>query len=446
MCDAPSGWRLIRACDEGGVFVTADGNGRGADRSAPDRDLAIDAHGHHKKLTTSRRSELPQISAESPTIGCGWDDENEAFTFPECDGKGRVVGIPRRFRDGRKWTPKGHKRGLIIPKNLKDLPRPVLIVEGPTDVLACLTMGLAAVGRPSAFGGVDYLAELLKDEPRVLVVGEYDPKADGSWPGRDGAKRVAEKLSRIWKRSVRWTMTPGKSKDVRAWFIASGIDPLDKTASHQTGRSLLKLLEVVDKLADPEAAPAPTSPASTSPNKTELGNAERLVMRHGPDLIYLGQKGWMVWDGRRFAEERSRELDARAVDTVRHMYRQAADEPTEPARKALADHAHRSEKRHQVQAMTDLARHMRATDPNQIDADPFAFNVLSGTLDPRTAEQRPHRREDLITKLAPVEFDPSASCPIFDRFLKEVTVDREDLARYLLQLFGIAMTDSVRHR
>ena len=99
-------------------------------------------------------------------------------------------------------------------------------------------------------------------------------------------------------------------------------------------------------------------------NKTELGNAERLVARHGPDLIYLGQKGWMVWDDRRFAKEQSRELDARAVETVRNIYREAADDPVQSTRRAMIAHARNSENRHRIQAMADLARHMLAVKPN----------------------------------------------------------------------------------
>ena len=38
--------------------------------------------------------------------------------------------------------------------------------------------------------------------------------------------------------------------------------------------------------------------------------------------------------------------------------------------------------------------------PDKLDADPWALNVQNGTLDLRTAILRPHRREDLFTKIA----------------------------------------------
>ena len=59
----------------------------------------------------------------------------------------------------------------------------------------------------------------------------------------------------------------------------------------------------------------------------------------------------------------------------------------------------------------------RATD---LDANPYLLNVANGTVDFRTGELQPHRREDLITKLAPVEYDPNATCPRFLEFLDEI--------------------------
>ena len=52
-----------------------------------------------------------------------------------------------------------------------------------------------------------------------------------------------------------------------------------------------------------------------------------------------------------------------------------------------------------------------AVTPEKFDQDPWLLNCLNGTIDLRTGEFRPHRREDLLTKICPVEFDPKAECP-----------------------------------
>ena len=86
-------------------------------------------------------------------------------------------------------------------------------------------MRLAAVGRPSAKGGVDYLSELLETVPEdrtVHVLGEFDPKPDGAWPGRDGAEYVARKLADALGRTIDMSLPPGGAKDVRVWLAQRG--------------------------------------------------------------------------------------------------------------------------------------------------------------------------------------------------------------------------------
>lgn len=70
------------------------------------------------------------------------------------------------------------KRGLNIPCDFDQRTDPVFVVEGASDVAACVTLGLTAVGRPSNRSGVDQLTELLCGR-EIIVVGENDRKEDG---------------------------------------------------------------------------------------------------------------------------------------------------------------------------------------------------------------------------------------------------------------------------
>lgn len=45
-------------------------------------------------------------------LGLGWMPEEACWVFPERDAEGAVVGLVRRFKDGRKVSVKGGKRGL----------------------------------------------------------------------------------------------------------------------------------------------------------------------------------------------------------------------------------------------------------------------------------------------------------------------------------------------
>lgn len=77
-----------------------------------------------------------------------------------------------------------------------------------------------------------------------------------------------------------------------------------------------------------------------------------------------------------------------------------------------------------------------------LDADPWLLNVENGTLDLRTGELRERRREDLITKLAPVEYDPEARAPTFEAFLERI-LPSETLRGFVQWLAGYSLTGDV---
>lgn len=192
--------------------------------------------------------------------GSDWQDRYPpgAFTFPERDAAGRVVGLALRTADGRKGAPKGARRGLIVPSGLESLPDPVLVVEGASDVAACRTLGLTAIGRPSNRGGTLELAELLAGRA-VLVVGERDEKPNGDWPGRDGARAVCRGLQALGP--VQWTLPPERIKDVRELLgklVEEGLDTEDQDACAAAGAKLLAELTRTATTESPEAESADT--------------------------------------------------------------------------------------------------------------------------------------------------------------------------------------------
>lgn len=150
--------------------------------------------------------------------------EGGAWTIPEfaVTAAGQFpCGIGRRFHDGQKKAMKGGKRGVYLLPGCCERPGPLFLVEGYSDLTAMAAGGLAAVGRPSNTGGGPHLVRLLKNQPDervVIVVGEYDEKPDGDWPGRDGANSTANYIRRHTGRRVLVALPPDKFKDVRKWL------------------------------------------------------------------------------------------------------------------------------------------------------------------------------------------------------------------------------------
>ena len=80
----------------------------------------------------------------------------------------------------------------------------------------------------------------------------------------------------------------------------------------------------------------------------------------------------------------------------------------------------------------------------RLDADPWLLNVDNGAIDLRTGCLRDHDRNDLCTKLAPVAYDPDASCPTWDAFLSRAMGGNSELVAYLQSLIGYSLTGVVR--
>ena len=81
----------------------------------------------------------------------------------------------------------------------------------------------------------------------------------------------------------------------------------------------------------------------------------------------------------------------------------------------------------------------------ELDADPFKFNTEKGTLvfrkvaDADYVTFKKHDPDDLITKLAPVVYDPKATCPRFLEFLNFVQPD-DGYRRFLARWRGLSLT------
>lgn len=134
---------------------------------------------------------------------------------------------------------------------------------------------------------------------------------------------------------------------------------------------------------------------------------------------------------------------------------------------AIEAHAKASEASGKLGSIAKIARAFPgiAIEPDQLDQDRMAINVLNGTLRlkrrsvKRSPEEiaagksewkvdgwkivkEPHNRADLITKLAPVKYSPSAEAPVWDAFIAKVQPDPV-MRRFIHQWFGLSLTGDI---
>ncbi len=178
---------------------------------------------------------------------------------------------------------------------------------------------------------------------------------------------------------------------------------------------------------------------------TDTGNAERLRDRHGADLRYCHPwNRWLVYDGASYRVDDRGAVVALAKAAARSIFEEAKEAPDDDTAKRLGKWARDSLSEGKLRAMISLAQSEPGIPvlPEEMDASADLLNVKNGTIDLRTGELREHRREDLITKVAPVVYDPDAAAPTWDATLERV-LPSEEVRAFFKRLCGYAITGDV---
>jgi putative DNA primase/helicase len=208
---------------------------------------------------------------------------------------------------------------------------------------------------------------------------------------------------------------------------------------------------------------------------TDLGNAERFRERYLDKLLWCQALGWLAWDGRRWSRDGADDLvkiaehdTVRAIQDEADEVRASGDKDAENADRGARDFVFKvdrdghktwysdkiaawgrsSEALNKLGALSKRGAPYFAVGVDKLDADKMKINVNNGTLVVARREGedyvrfQPHDPADLITKISPVDFDPMALCPVYDKFIGRVQ-PREAMRLYLHQWFGLSLTGDV---
>jgi len=149
------------------------------------------------------------------------------------EAEGKIIGIRRRFPNGRKVSLTGSKTGLFIPA---DLPPEglLLICEGTTDTAAALDLGFNAIGRPNCNSLVKMTASAVKGYREIVIV------ADNDTAGKTGAEKLANYLA-VRCRNVKIVCPPEGIKDLRQWLQVGLTTAYLKQIIEETGNANVQI-------------------------------------------------------------------------------------------------------------------------------------------------------------------------------------------------------------
>lgn len=158
------------------------------------------------------------------------------------------------------------------------------------------------------------------------------------------------------------------------------------------------------------------------------------------------RKRWFVYDGKKWAQDvehlRIMELCKRLADALIGYALTIQDERL---RDNYLTHVKRWQRRNYRETIIKDAASVYPMYTAELDADPFIFNCLNGTLDLRTGVLGAHDPGDKLSKVAGVRYAPDATCARWMRFIDEVMEGDAEKAAYLQKAMGYALTGDTRH-
>lgn len=201
--------------------------------------------------------------------------------------------------------------------------------------------------------------------------------------------------------------------------------------------------EEVERIATSVGKYQPQVGAEVASTLNDADNAERLERDWKDQVRYVPESNnWLLWNGTRWARDDSGVMMEFAKKTARRIYEEGVGIDDEKLAIAIAKHSAKSLQAERLKAMINLAKSIPSlvVHASDLDKDPMLLGVINGVLDLRTGKLRSAKPEDLMTKQAPVAFDPEAECPKFEAFVREIMHGDKDLIAYLRRVTGYCLT------
>ena len=330
------------------------------------------------------------------------------------------------------WNMKGVDSFLYNYDRIRDHPdRAVFVPEGEKDADNLTALDFVATTNPMGAGKWRKKYNDILSDRRIVILPDNDSA------GRDHAHEVAASL---WGKAteiriVELPNLPPKG-DVSDWLGAGG-----------TKEQFLALVKGTRPLTQDDVDKF--TPVTDRPDRgilrfpfTDAGSAELFADIYGDRFVFNHDEGkWLIYDGDRWNKKTGNaQVRMEVVRLARQIRAEALTAENNERREAIEKYARSLESSARISNVLREAQGYLARYTSDFDGNPALLNVANGTIDLRSGELQPHAAGDMITKLAPVVYDPDATHPTWTKFLHDSTNGDEPLAVFLQVAVGYTLT------
>jgi P4 family phage/plasmid primase-like protien len=373
---------------------------------------------------------------------------DELIWVPMYDSDGNITGWSRRLGDNGRFpqgdkamTNRGGKMGFFRPAKFPDVGL-LAIVEGFPNSVAVYNAGHhAVIGTASAEPGAKAWGSLQRlAAGRDVTLFPDSGKAGLGWLQKAGRFLNNAGCTVRFVPAIDQDLDDRLKREALADLLAGAVPWVDRPAIvvEVTVERDELTAEQVETLARLNQTDAKQVSKHDLYRLTDLGNAERFKRQHGDRVIYDPARGWLIWDGRCYKQDVSGKVYRLAHETARSLFKEASQVKDPDMAQKIGAWAIKSQSRDRLKAIVDVAQHLMTVDHSIFDRNAWVLNCLNGTVDLKTGQLHPHRREDFISKLAPVDYDPKATHPVFEMVISTAMPD-EEVRRYAQKLHGITL-------
>jgi putative DNA primase/helicase len=183
-------------------------------------------------------------------------------------------------------------------------------------------------------------------------------------------------------------------------------------------------------------------------NFTDVGYGRRFVALHRGSVRWeiQGQR-WLRWTGASWQPDEQGWATEQMKEIARLLMERSYDAP-QGQQAVLQKAALRLEARGAISAALEMARSEPGVplDRNDLDADPWLLACPNITIDLRTGQPRPPRREDLCSFTCSINPNATVQTPFYDTFIAKISAQDPQWVKILHKIIGYCLTGLTSER
>ena len=175
---------------------------------------------------------------------------------------------------------------------------------------------------------------------------------------------------------------------------------------------------------------------------TDTGNAQRFYNLWKGKVKYNHSLGkWFIWNNKYWQQDDTQQIVEFAKKTVKSIKTEALSIADTDRQNKMLKFAISSENSGKIDALLKLAQSIPgiATTSNDMDTNPYYFNLNNGIYDLKTNQLLKHNPDFNISKISNTDFDPEAQCVYWIDSLYTYFNNDVEQVKFIQKICGLTM-------